>query len=259
MDPQADLPLPLPPGGPALSADGEPVMWISDGAAPAGLWQELRAAHADSGWWPLLLTSKADEGGDRPWQSGELHPSAPDTGPDAQEILAKGWNDSTRIDEEYAHLIPRQRLAVTDPYGTRWPGPAPRAPQTDDPGTAADHCAAQLAERPNPRLGLVRAPSSARIPGIIGWQGAARHGLDPTAISTVLADWEHRFGTRLVMVGFDTLVLSTATAAADREQALRTAAEHFALCPDNVWQGPGTLQSYADTLIGARTWSFWWD
>lgn len=39
------------------------------------------------------------------------------------------------------------------------------------------------------------------------------------------------------------------------------AAEHFAFCPDNVSQGTadGTLRSYARTLVGEHTWSFWWD
>lgn len=39
------------------------------------------------------------------------------------------------------------------------------------------------------------------------------------------------------------------------------AAEHFAFCPDNVSQGTadGFLRSYARTLVGEHTWSFWWD
>ncbi|MEV4704749.1 DUF4253 domain-containing protein [Actinoplanes sp. NPDC049316] len=37
------------------------------------------------------------------------------------------------------------------------------------------------------------------------------------------------------------------------------AAEHFAFCPDNVWQGVGTLTAYADQLVNAPMWSLWWD
>jgi hypothetical protein len=40
----------------------------------------------------------------------------------------------------------------------------------------------------------------------------------------------------------------------------RVAAEHFAFCPDNVWQGspPYTLAGYAERLLGATAWQFWW-
>ncbi len=39
------------------------------------------------------------------------------------------------------------------------------------------------------------------------------------------------------------------------------AAEHFAFCPDLVWQGgsPHTLRGYAERLVDRPVWSFWWD
>ncbi|MFE9443386.1 DUF4253 domain-containing protein [Streptomyces sp. NPDC006602] len=43
-------------------------------------------------------------------------------------------------------------------------------------------------------------------------------------------------------------------------EAEAIAAEHLAFCPDTIWQtDPGDLVSYAKTLIGERSWSFWWD
>ncbi|MCX4538149.1 DUF4253 domain-containing protein (plasmid) [Streptomyces sp. NBC_00841] len=44
-----------------------------------------------------------------------------------------------------------------------------------------------------------------------------------------------------------------------RDAALAVAAEHFAFCPDNIWQGAGSLTAYADQLIDADEWKFWWD
>ncbi|MDT0330293.1 DUF4253 domain-containing protein [Nocardiopsis lambiniae] len=261
MDPRADIPVELPPGRPALSESGEAVMWISDGTAPPGLWQRLRAAHATSGWWPLLLTSMSDEDGDRPWETGELVPSEEGAiaDHDAETVLAEAWRGSTEVEEEYDHLVPAARLAVTAPHDIAWPGPAPETPLAGDPDEIADRNAEWLVERPNPRLGLVRAASGAEALSVIGWAGAVNHGIDVKAISAVLADWERRFGARLIMAGFDTLVLSTAAVVTDRERALRVAAEHFALCPDNVWQGAGSLEAYAESLLGDETWSFWWD
>lgn len=44
------------------------------------------------------------------------------------------------------------------------------------------------------------------------------------------------------------------------DNALHVAAEHFAFCPDNVWQsGTTTLVSYAGSITGRAWWSFWWD
>jgi hypothetical protein len=36
------------------------------------------------------------------------------------------------------------------------------------------------------------------------------------------------------------------------------AAEHFAFCPENMWQGTA-LAAYAEQLIGVNHWGFWWD
>ncbi|MFI5527740.1 DUF4253 domain-containing protein [Kitasatospora sp. NPDC051853] len=43
--------------------------------------------------------------------------------------------------------------------------------------------------------------------------------------------------------------------------AFLVAAEHFAFCPDNIWQGhhPTTLAGYAERLALSRSWDFWWD
>jgi hypothetical protein len=44
-------------------------------------------------------------------------------------------------------------------------------------------------------------------------------------------------------------------------EARALAAEHFAFCPDNLWQGGDTvLEAYAERqLLDQPTWSFWWD
>lgn len=79
-------------------------------------------------------------------------------------------------------------------------------------------------------------------------------------LSAVLRSWEDRFGARLVAAGFDTLRLSVAAPPLSAEHALRVAAEHFALCPDNVWQGSvETLAEYAAELEDLNMWTFWWD
>jgi hypothetical protein len=68
---------------------------------------------------------------------------------------------------------------------------------------------------------------------------------------------EDRFGARLLDVGFDTIALSVAAPPLTTEHALAVAAEHFALCPDNIWQGSHeTFPAYAEALVDS---DLWWD
>ncbi|MGV2917029.1 DUF4253 domain-containing protein [Streptomyces alfalfae] len=83
---------------------------------------------------------------------------------------------------------------------------------------------------------------------------------DTATFSAVVRDWEDRFGVRVVGVGFSTLNLSVAAPPSGLEEALAIAAEHFAFCPDNIWQGAHRdLAAYAEQLIDLNCWEFWWD
>ncbi|MHA4820001.1 DUF4253 domain-containing protein [Streptomyces aculeolatus] len=83
------------------------------------------------------------------------------------------------------------------------------------------------------------------------WSGPANYD-DTAKFSAVVRDWERRFGARVVGVGFDTLHLSVAGPSLQAQDALLVAADHFAFCPDNVWQGssPPTLAVYAERIVG---------
>ncbi|MGW7340135.1 DUF4253 domain-containing protein [Streptomyces sp. NPDC054808] len=56
--------------------------------------------------------------------------------------------------------------------------------------------------------------------------GPCNYDDDTAKFSTVVRDWEHRFGARVVAVGFATLHLSVAAPPADERAALLVAAEH---------------------------------
>jgi hypothetical protein len=111
-----------------------------------------------------------------------------------------------------------------------------------------------------PRLGLVPVGRGADVPAAIGWSGAINHLPDAGVLSAVLRSWEDRFGARLLALETDRLHLSVAAPPRTTAEALAVAAEHFALCPDTVWQGYGTLRGYAEEgLLGTPHWTFWWD
>ncbi|CAL9492688.1 hypothetical protein SUDANB95_03250 [Actinosynnema sp. ALI-1.44] len=249
------LSVPLPPGRAVSSAeeDGDrPAFWLSDAPAPEGLWSRLRAEHARSGLWPLLLDALDDNDPEyRPWGSGEVTPGgmSDPAAHDPAALLAAWWTDHTdNPDPE------------TTPYGRAWPGLAPTPTTGGDPDRIADGLAAHLlADHRSMRLGLVAADRGADALAVAGWFGPANYTDDTAEIAAVLRGWEDRFGARVVGVGFATLLLSVAAPPTTHDQALAVAAEHFAFCPDNVWQGVTPLSAYAERLVGDHSWAFWWD
>lgn len=250
----------LPPGRivHAEEGDGGPVFWLSDDPVPPGLWAALRADHARSGLWPLLLTPLHDDNEHddeyRPWDNGEVDPSGMSSpaAHDAEAVLARWWARGLPLDGS-----PTDTIA---PFGMAWPGRAPRLAPRTDPDELADDLAEVLASfAENTRIGLVAAQRGADAITSAGWLGPVNHTGDTALLSAVLRDWEDRFGARLLGAGFATLQVSVAAPPSTTEEALRVAAEHLAFCPDNVWQGAGTLAAYADRLVGEDTWHFWWD
>ncbi|MFJ8584873.1 DUF4253 domain-containing protein [Streptomyces sp. NPDC093595] len=257
----------LPPGRMVTSDEGDgdvQPLWLSNGPTTAEVWTRLYAERARSGLWPLLLDS-LDPSDDefRPWASGEVFPermSSP-ASHDTVRLLSQWWATYTAVGEDDM-LDTDRRLAVTAPFGRTWPGLAPgreTATNPDDPAAALAQ--AYLVDRPQARLGLVSAASGAEALAAAGWDGPCNYDTDTGKFSAVVRDWEHRCGARVVAVGFSTLHLGVAAPPAHQHEALMIAAEHFAFCPDNIWQGsrPYTLAAYAERITGAHRWDFWWD
>ncbi|MFB7618498.1 DUF4253 domain-containing protein [Kitasatospora sp. NPDC056181] len=258
------LAAPLPAGRLLGSDEGDdrtPVMWMSSGPAPAGLWERLHRERQRSGLWPLLLAPLRDEPDFRPWQSEELYPrqmSSP-AGHDAATLLREWW-EGVAVCQTDDPEEAEERRAITAPFGSTWPGPAPSPDLVADPDEHARAFAGRLIQgRAALRIGLIPAGSGADALSACGWSGPVNHENDTGKIAAVLRSWEQRFGARVVAAGFDTLHLSIAAPPAGIGQARLVAAEHLALCPDNILQGTGTLTAYAECLVGADSWMLWWD
>jgi hypothetical protein len=161
-------------------------------------------------------------------------------------ILRKGWTSNMEIDEDE----PPESVA---PFGRQFPGladptPGPRATSIDAiVASATGH------------LGLVAVNRPADILDAVGWLGAANYDGDPLDMTTVLRSWEVRFDAYVVGLGTDTLLLAVGRPPRDITSATAIAAEHYAFCPDNVDQGVGSIGEYAESLLDADLWPFWWD
>ncbi|MET7650335.1 MULTISPECIES: DUF4253 domain-containing protein [unclassified Streptomyces] len=258
------LGLRLPPGRLIGSSDedpsDEPVLWHSDKAAAPGNWTVLGGQAGRTGLLPVLVDVGGGGGGPQKWGLMPGEASYPGDH-DAEDVLADFWEVDEEEDEGYWDDETAEMLA---PFGPDWPGLAPSPSLTIDPAV----CAAQVADRltdgtrswpVEPRLALVPARRSADVPAALGWSGPLNHTNDVALLCAVLRSWEDRFGIRVVALGFDLLVVSVAAPPTTTEAAEAVAAEHFAFCPDNITQGPGSLRAYAEQLVGERAWHFWWD
>jgi hypothetical protein len=225
-------------------AGEQPVLWMSNEpiAGIAELWTRLADAFADTGLWPLIIEEEgATAIDDRLFAYKPAEPRS------AAAILADCWEQTLpEEDDEFD----ADALA---PLGKRFPGLAPSTP-----GERPESITHLVAETIG-HLGLVAVERPADVPRSISWSGPANYDLHPADQSTVLRSWEDRFDAYLVGLGSDTMVLAVARPPLNRTWATRIAAEHMAFCPDNIWQGVGTVRQYARDLVGANQWGFWWD
>ena len=241
------------PGGKSRCSP-RPALWVTgEFADAAGAWLALRERLGGTGLVPLLLSGLRGQS-DRPWESGELGPPASGAlaGLEVPALLRDGWDmhvpDPEEDEQETAELLA--------PFSRSFPGLAPAAS-----GLASlaglEEAVASLTEPM--RIGLVVASRPADTLVSIGWQGAANYHGTAAPLTVVLRSWEERFGATVMHVGFDTVDLLVERPALSQQAALAVAAEHFAFCMDNIYQGAGSISEYARELTGAIRWSFWWD
>ncbi|MFC9499264.1 DUF4253 domain-containing protein [Streptomyces sp. NPDC056982] len=111
-----------------------------------------------------------------------------------------------------------------------------------------------------PVLALVPVGRAADLPAAIDWSGPVNYENDVARLCAILRSWDDRFGVQVVALSYARLDLSVAAPPQTLDTALAVAAEHFAFCPDNIWQGYETIRLYAEEgLVGNTRWTFWWD
>lgn len=254
----ADAGLELPPGTLVDTTIDEtwhePLLWYANGPATPGVWAGLRTAGRPAGLLPVLVDGGRRAAWPEDWDLDPAHTSYPGDH-DAETVLTEAW-EAHESDE----------LGLVDSAGA-WPGlaPSPAEAGPDEPDALAAEIADQLTAPGSPmagiRIALVPARRSADIPAAIGWSGPANHENDVARLSAVLRSWEDRYGARVLVLGFDTLVLSVSRPPTTLAEAEALAAEHFAFCPDNIQQSSlDTLRAYAEAaLLKQETWAFWWD
>jgi hypothetical protein len=180
----------------------------------------------------------------RPWDSLEFGSGtvAEIDELNVDEVLADWW--AYKWNEDAPELV--------EPFGREFPGLAPPTRGR----SSFDDALRDVAASPR-RIGLVVADRPADIVGLVGWSRATG---EAAKLSAVLRSWEERFDAKLVRLGFDTMVLPVGRPPRSLEEALPIAAEHYVFDIENVSQGVGSVRRFAaEELVGASSWSFWWD
>lgn len=91
--------------------------------------------------------------------------------------------------------------------------------------------------------------------GYGGWNDCP----DPAVHTMLQKNWADRYQTQIVSLTFDTVELSVGNPVRSRKEALELALVQYRYCSDIVEQGVGSLKALAASLMGARSWYFWWD
>jgi hypothetical protein len=71
--------------------------------------------------------------------------------------------------------------------------------------------------------------------------------------------WYEKYGATPALVTQDVWEFFVERPPHTQEEAERLAWEQFGFCGDIVWQGVGTVNALAGTLIDSSIWYFWWD
>jgi hypothetical protein len=253
-----DLPEQLPSG--RFLPHGSPTLWQSDGPVPdpLGVWSRCERAAAATGIWPVLSGWPVD-----PWSP---HDPAEIAAVDVPGELERNWRalreDQLSVGDDYP--VDDRGEAVSGPGQwppyDQWPGLAPAVPDRGADQHDEAHLLVLEHLLRDPRgirgayLTLVPAQRSSDIPAVMGWQAEA----PVVELSAMLRSGEDRFGARVVAFQGASLYVSVARPPTSADHASLLALEHILTGADNLNSG-GPFAEYADSLVGAQLWTFWWD
>ncbi|MFC4099139.1 DUF4253 domain-containing protein [Paenibacillus xanthanilyticus] len=106
----------------------------------------------------------------------------------------------------------------------------------------------------------------AKIPTRNPWEAAAwvpMGGFNacpmPEEQVAVFKYWYEKYGARPGLVTSDVWELVVENPPRTQEEAAHLALEQFGFCGDIVWQGVGSVNALAGSLLDSPYWYFWWD
>lgn len=223
---------------------------VPGGATALGAWRSLRAQHAETQLWPVVLGADTALIDQLTWRVSILAEDAPgisdlSTVTPAPELLVR-WMGDPKVDD-YLHDVPRHLAKLqADEVGIR----ARMAARPDEE-------AVRLVAAERVHLALIPAAGGWEVPALLAWSGA--EGMDITGPDhlSILNFWNQSYGADLVALSLESMELLVEHPPTDARGAFELAVQHYAYCPalmDNLAPAMGAL---AATLLG-RHWLFDW-
>ncbi len=114
-------------------------------------------------------------------------------------------------------------------------------------GEALDRC----------HVAMIPTSDGTEAPAHLGFGGASGRPAGEFYVAA-LRSWRDRFGAELVSLSPDTMECRVARPPATRDAALALAREQYAICPEEVDQGYGSLSMFAAHLLNASWWHLSW-
>jgi len=208
-------------------------------------WERRRESWSKTGMWPLILGDESDRDLRRELFAdfGDAYEETVAQGLalDFDRLVQERLDDATSFEDASELDLDFEPSLLTAPKAPAWP---------DGLHVLREKGPFFLALLP------VRAPYE--VPALLpfgDWNAC------PTNDRHVafLRHWQEEFGAEPAVMTHDVLELRIARPIDDPVVAKRVALQHFAYASEVVTQGAGTLRLRAQELLGAESWTFWWD
>ena len=193
-----------------------------------GWWLQIRQAHEQTGWLPVLLGSADD------WLDN------------GESVLHEGDDEIARMREiDTEQLLQDKAAEAGEP-----PRGVPILPTRGDSDFAVP--------KTDGLLGLVEAEYSWEIPALLPWKGSTDWELYGAEHASILKRWHERNEVELVSMTWDIMELYVPSPPSNDEDVLADAQEVYAYCPDLLAAGVPTLDDLAVHMVRSRAWYFRW-
>jgi hypothetical protein len=212
-----------------------------EAASALSHWQKLRALVDATGYWPVILGDQSDLS--RQEKSYHYQENASDVA----TILSKGeaLNGEEWLVKEWDEMWEFE--ADREAYHAPWPDNI--SPVTDF---------ATITKAPEVIIGLIPTDDSWKV---LAYLNYGYWNSNPSADVHIAVHryWQNMYQAELIVATHDILQLRVGKPPCTREEALKLAQEQFTYCGDNVYQGMGSIEALAATLLNGTVWYFWWD
>jgi hypothetical protein len=117
-----------------------------------------------------------------------------------------------------------------------------------------------LSRKVHPLVWVAKIPTAHtfEVPAYLKWGGWNACPV-PQEHVAIWRYWHEKFGAEILCVTGDVIEATVARPPLEKEECYALAHEQFSYCEDILTQGVGSIDALAATVLGGKSWFFWWD